>query len=62
MHGCTNAPFARTRCCTQYHHHLQLLCLKTESTDLYQMFPPTKDSCTVNRTSICNHLCSPPQL
>lgn len=25
------------------------------------MFPTTKDSCTVNGTSICNHLSSPPQ-
>lgn len=32
-----------------------------ESADLYQMFPTTKDSCTVNRTSICNHLSSPPE-
>lgn len=30
-----------------------------DSTDLHQMFPTTKDSCTVSKTSICNHLSFP---
>lgn len=51
-------PVARTCCCTQLrrHHHLKCHNMWTESADLCQMSPITKDSCTVSRTSICNHL------
>lgn len=58
MHRCTWARCKEVQLC---HHHLQCHSLRTERADLYQMFPTTKDSCTVNRTFICNHRPSPPQ-
>lgn len=54
MHGCM------CTCCkdVQLHsnHRFRRHSLRAESADLYQMFPTTKDSCSVNRTFICNHL------
>lgn len=43
-------PVARTWCCTHPRHHYRLYLQHCRTADLYQMFPTTKDGCTVNRT------------